>query len=61
MPRYQRRYSPTSSILVNNAGILIQRPLIMSDFDSFWKQIEVNFKGVRLLSGLSVGGVITRA
>ncbi|KAK7190967.1 hypothetical protein DPSP01_009168 [Paraphaeosphaeria sporulosa] len=32
-------------ILVNNAGILVQRPLIMSDFDSFWKQIEVNFKG----------------
>ncbi|KAF1967582.1 short chain dehydrogenase/reductase-like protein SDR [Bimuria novae-zelandiae CBS 107.79] len=32
-------------VLVNNAGILVQRPLIMSDFQSFWKQIEVNFKG----------------
>ncbi|KAJ4357698.1 uncharacterized protein N0V89_002274 [Didymosphaeria variabile] len=39
-------------ILVNNAGVLVQRPLIMSDFDSFWKQIEVNFKGVRLLLNL---------
>ncbi|KAL1612288.1 hypothetical protein SLS60_000512 [Paraconiothyrium brasiliense] len=35
----------TIDILVNNAGILVQRPLIMSDFDTFWKQIEVNFKG----------------
>jgi NAD(P)-dependent dehydrogenase (short-subunit alcohol dehydrogenase family) len=32
--------------LVNNAGILDQRPFIMSDFSSFWRQIEVNFKAV---------------
>ncbi|ORY11102.1 hypothetical protein BCR34DRAFT_664558 [Clohesyomyces aquaticus] len=31
-------------VLVNNAGILNQRPLIMSEFDDFWRQIEVNFK-----------------
>ncbi|KAF2471623.1 NAD(P)-binding protein [Lindgomyces ingoldianus] len=31
-------------VLVNNAGILDQRPLIMSTFDDFWRQIEVNFK-----------------
>jgi NAD(P)-dependent dehydrogenase (short-subunit alcohol dehydrogenase family) len=29
---------------VNNAGILDSRPLIMSTFDGFWRQIEVNFK-----------------
>ncbi|KAF2801148.1 NAD(P)-binding protein [Melanomma pulvis-pyrius CBS 109.77] len=32
-------------VLVNNAGILDQRPFIMSTFDAFWRQIEVNFKG----------------
>ncbi|KAJ4294556.1 hypothetical protein N0V90_008247 [Kalmusia sp. IMI 367209] len=32
-------------VLVNNAGILVQRPLIMSKFNEFWRQIEVNFKG----------------
>ncbi|KAF1960079.1 NAD(P)-binding protein [Byssothecium circinans] len=32
-------------VLVNNAGILDQRPFLMSTIDSFWRQIEVNFKG----------------
>jgi NAD(P)-dependent dehydrogenase (short-subunit alcohol dehydrogenase family) len=36
-------------VLVNNAGIFDQRPFIMSDFKSFWRQIEVNFKAVRIL------------
>jgi NAD(P)-dependent dehydrogenase (short-subunit alcohol dehydrogenase family) len=36
-------------VLVNNAGIFDQRPFIMSDFKSFWRQIEVNFKAVRML------------
>jgi NAD(P)-dependent dehydrogenase (short-subunit alcohol dehydrogenase family) len=36
-------------ILVNNAGIFTQRPFIMGSFDTFWKQIEVNFKAVRYL------------
>ncbi|KAF2021503.1 NAD(P)-binding protein [Aaosphaeria arxii CBS 175.79] len=31
-------------VLVNNAGILDQRPFIMSTFEGFWRQIEVNFK-----------------
>jgi len=35
-------------ILVNNAGIFTQRPFIMGSFDTFWKQIEVNFKAVSL-------------
>jgi NAD(P)-dependent dehydrogenase (short-subunit alcohol dehydrogenase family) len=35
------------SILVNNAGIFQQRPLLMSSFDGFWREIEVNFKAVR--------------
>jgi NAD(P)-dependent dehydrogenase (short-subunit alcohol dehydrogenase family) len=33
-------------VLVNNAGIFDQRPFLMSTFDGFWKQIEVNFKAV---------------
>ncbi|CAE7194002.1 hypothetical protein CFE70_007312 [Pyrenophora teres f. teres 0-1] len=36
-------------ILVNNAGIFDQRPFLMSTFDSFWKQIEVNFKAPLML------------
>ncbi|CAG5181875.1 uncharacterized protein ALTATR162_LOCUS9879 [Alternaria atra] len=36
-------------ILVNNAGIFTQRPFIMGDFDTFWKQIEVNFKAPLML------------
>lgn len=36
-------------ILVNNAGIFDQRPFIMSTFDGFWKQIEVNFKAPLML------------
>ncbi|KAH7371501.1 hypothetical protein BKA66DRAFT_182660 [Pyrenochaeta sp. MPI-SDFR-AT-0127] len=36
-------------ILVNNAGILDQRPYLMSTFDSFWRQIEVNFKAPMML------------
>lgn len=34
-------------VLVNNAGIFDQRPFLMSTFEDFWKQIEVNFKAVR--------------
>jgi NAD(P)-dependent dehydrogenase (short-subunit alcohol dehydrogenase family) len=36
-------------ILVNNAGIFDQRPFIMGTFDSFWRQIEVNFKAPLML------------
>ncbi|KAH6875264.1 hypothetical protein BKA58DRAFT_334458 [Alternaria rosae] len=36
-------------ILVNNAGIFTQRPFIMGSFDTFWKQIEVNFKAPLML------------
>lgn len=36
-------------IIVNNAGIFDQRPYIMSTFDSFWRQIEVNFKAPLML------------
>jgi NAD(P)-dependent dehydrogenase (short-subunit alcohol dehydrogenase family) len=36
-------------ILVNNAGIFDQRPFIMSSFDGFWKQLEVNFKAPLML------------
>lgn len=36
------------SVLINNAGILDQRPFIMSTIEGFWRQIEVNFKGVIL-------------
>jgi NAD(P)-dependent dehydrogenase (short-subunit alcohol dehydrogenase family) len=36
-------------ILVNNAGIFDQRPFMMSTFDSFWRQIEVNFKAPLML------------
>ncbi|KAF1849638.1 short chain dehydrogenase/reductase-like protein SDR [Cucurbitaria berberidis CBS 394.84] len=36
-------------ILVNNAGVLDQRPFIMSTFSSFWRQIEVNFKAPLML------------
>lgn len=38
---------PVHSILVNCAGIFEQRPLAMASFDSVWRQVEVNFKGVR--------------
>jgi NAD(P)-dependent dehydrogenase (short-subunit alcohol dehydrogenase family) len=37
-------------VLVNNAGILDQRPFIMADFDAFWRQVEVNFKAVCIAS-----------
>jgi NAD(P)-dependent dehydrogenase (short-subunit alcohol dehydrogenase family) len=37
------------AVLVNNAGIFDQRPFIMSDFNSFWRQIEVNFKAVCII------------
>lgn len=33
-------------VLVNNAGVFDQRPFIMSSMEGFWRQIEVNFKGV---------------
>ncbi|KAH5396144.1 hypothetical protein HBI23_219780 [Parastagonospora nodorum] len=36
-------------VLVNNAGIFDQRPFIMSTFDGFWRQIEVNFKAPLML------------
>ena len=36
-------------VLVNNAGIFDQRPFLMSNFEGFWKQIEVNFKAVGIL------------
>ncbi|KAL5118333.1 hypothetical protein ACEQ8H_003682 [Pleosporales sp. CAS-2024a] len=36
-------------ILVNNAGIFEQRPFLMSTFDGFWRQIEVNFKAPLML------------
>ncbi|KAL6706120.1 hypothetical protein ACN47E_006036 [Coniothyrium glycines] len=36
-------------ILVNNAGIFQQRPFLMSTFDSFWREIEVNFKAPLML------------
>jgi NAD(P)-dependent dehydrogenase (short-subunit alcohol dehydrogenase family) len=36
-------------ILVNNAGIFDQRPFNMGTFDSFWRQIEVNFKAPLML------------
>ncbi|KAJ4365031.1 hypothetical protein N0V83_008647 [Neocucurbitaria cava] len=36
-------------VLVNNAGILDQRPFIMSTFPAFWRQIEVNFKAPLML------------
>ncbi|KAH7084756.1 short chain dehydrogenase/reductase-like protein SDR [Paraphoma chrysanthemicola] len=36
-------------VLVNNAGILDQRPFMMSTFDSFWRQIDVNFKAPLML------------
>ncbi|KAF1937544.1 NAD(P)-binding protein [Clathrospora elynae] len=36
-------------VLVNNAGILDQRPFIMGTFESFWRQIEVNFKAPLML------------
>lgn len=31
-------------IVVNNAGILSQRPFLMAPFDAFWRHLEVNFK-----------------
>ncbi|KAF2736381.1 NAD(P)-binding protein [Polyplosphaeria fusca] len=37
-------------VLINNAGILSQRPLLISTFPSFWRQIEVNFKAPLLLT-----------
>jgi NAD(P)-dependent dehydrogenase (short-subunit alcohol dehydrogenase family) len=40
-------------VLVNNAGILEQKPFIMSDFNSFWRQIEVNFKAVCVSPSIS--------
>ncbi|KAF1835115.1 NAD(P)-binding protein [Decorospora gaudefroyi] len=36
-------------VLVNNAGILDQRPFMMGTFDGFWRQIEVNFKAPLML------------
>lgn len=36
-------------ILVNNAGIMDLRPFLMSTFEAFWRQIEVNFKAPLML------------
>lgn len=36
-------------ILVNNAGIFDQRPFLMSTFEGFWRQVEVNFKAPLML------------
>ncbi|KAF2027848.1 short chain dehydrogenase/reductase-like protein SDR [Setomelanomma holmii] len=44
----ERQLGPID-ILVNNAGIFDQRPFIMSTFDGFWRQIEVNFKAPLML------------
>lgn len=48
-------------VLVNNAGIFDQRPFIMTSFEAFWRQIEVNFKAVcglscSITSWLRLGG-----
>lgn len=37
-------------VLVNNAGIFELRPLMMSTFEGFWKNIEVNLKAVTYAS-----------
>ncbi|KAF2258326.1 NAD(P)-binding protein [Lojkania enalia] len=42
--KIERELGPIG-VLVNNAGILDQRPYLMSTFPGFWRQIEVNFKG----------------
>lgn len=44
----EKRLGPIN-ILVNNAGIFDQRPFMMSTFDGFWRQIEVNFKAPLML------------
>jgi NAD(P)-dependent dehydrogenase (short-subunit alcohol dehydrogenase family) len=48
MNQIEQKLGPID-VLVNNAGILDQRPFIMSTFDSFWRQIEVNFKAPLML------------
>jgi len=49
LEQVQRQLGPID-VLVNNAGIFDQRPFLMSTFDGFWKQIEVNFKAVSTFS-----------
>lgn len=39
------------SILVNCAGVLVQRPMAMETFEGIWRQVEVNFKGVSSYRG----------
>ena len=47
-------------VLVNNAGVFEQRPFIMSDFNSFWRQIEVNFKAVCILPSFSPSSMLVQ-
>jgi len=35
------------SILVNNAGTFLGRPMSMTSFEPYWKTVNVNFKSVR--------------
>lgn len=48
MNQVEKQLGPID-VLVNNAGVLDQRPFMMSTFDGFWRQIEVNFKAPLML------------
>ncbi|KAF2833461.1 NAD(P)-binding protein [Ophiobolus disseminans] len=48
MDQVEQKLGPID-VLINNAGILDQRPFMMSTFDGFWRQIEVNFKAPLML------------
>jgi NAD(P)-dependent dehydrogenase (short-subunit alcohol dehydrogenase family) len=48
LQQIERQLGPID-VLVNNAGIFDQRPFMMSSFDGFWRQIEVNFKAPLML------------
>jgi NAD(P)-dependent dehydrogenase (short-subunit alcohol dehydrogenase family) len=48
MDNVEKELGPIN-VLVNNAGIFDQRPFVMSTFDGFWRQIEVNFKAPLML------------
>jgi NAD(P)-dependent dehydrogenase (short-subunit alcohol dehydrogenase family) len=49
----ERQLGPID-VLVNNAGILTQRPFMMGNFDVFWRQIEVNFKAVSCILSVAI-------